>query len=63
MQCNNKLCETCTEKMVCCTCGKQLCFVGKKGEQEAVGHYTLGDQVACVDCNGRAVVAKKEKTK
>ena len=63
MPCNDKLCETCTEKMVCCICGKQLCFVGKRGAQEAVGHYTLGDQVACVACNGHTVLAVEKKDK
>ena len=42
-------CETCTEKVVCNLCGKQLCY-SKSGCKLIEGHYTQNDTDFCVEC-------------
>ena len=42
-------CETCTEKVVCNLCGKQLCY-SKSDCKLIEGHYTQNDKDFCVEC-------------
>ena len=41
------------KEMHCSRCGKTLLYIDAEGRERVLGHYSLGEEMVCIDCRGK----------